>query len=306
MGAKKSVSAGDKNLDIKHLLQSGLALVPIPKRQKGPVSKGWNNHANVITDPTNAHRLQGMNVGLAHAYCIPNPTCAIDVDDYPEARIWFGARGLDLREILGAEDAVLSTSQRLYRIKAFYRLPRETGPLRGLKVKSAQGANILEFRCATEDGKTEQDVLPPSIHPDTGKPYIWLGNSDPTRMPPIPPNLLALWQAELATRGNRHAPSSAGYPNYPETVAEVARLSDKLSYISADCGYEQYRNVVWAILGTGWSCAEDLAREWCESAPDRFEEDDFLNVVKSFDPSRDSRPTMGTVFHLARQGGWRG
>ena len=294
----------------EELLLKGFSLVPVPRGRKHPVDKAWNERAKVITDPAEAFKLCGRNIGLAHAYCTPTPTCAIDIDDYPESRAWFGARGLDLREMLSAEDAVLSTSQRRYRIKAFYRLPRATGPVRGFKVKSAQGANILEFRCATEGGKTEQDVLPPSIHPDTGKPYIWVGGSDPTRMPVIPPSVLTLWQAELVNRSASNASLMAwaflGYPSHPETPAEVARLLDKLSYISADCSYEQYRNVVWAILGTGWSCAEDLARDWCESAPDRFEGDDFLNVVKSFDPSRDSRPTMGTVFHLARQGGWRG
>ena len=34
---------------------------------------------------------------------------------------------------------------------------------------------VLEFRCGTADGLTVQDVLPPSMHPDTGMPYRWGG-----------------------------------------------------------------------------------------------------------------------------------
>lgn len=295
---------------LESMLTGGLALVPIPLGQKGPTSTGWNERANVVTNPLDAHKLEGLNVGLAHAYCSPTATSAIDVDDYPDAAEWLGGRGINLEGLCADPAAVRATSQREGRLKLFYRLPQGVGPVEGFKVRSAAGKNILEFRCGTKGGKTEQDVLPPSIHPETGKPYIWVGDSDPTRIPDIPPDLLALWQAELVTRtlrtGTHCLSGFVGYPNHPETPAEVARLLDRLSFISADCDYETYRNVVWAILGTGWSCAEDLARKWCETAPDRFEEDDFYNVVNSFDPERDPRPTMGTIFHLARKGGWNG
>jgi len=296
--------------DLADLLSSGLAVVPIPRGQKGPNTPGWNEREKVITNPADVHRLEGLNVGLAHAYCTPTPTCAVDVDEYEDARRWLSARGIELDALCAEPAAVVVTSQREGRLKLFYRLPTWMEPLEGFKVRSQTGKNILEFRCATRNGKTEQDVLPPSIHPDTGKPYIWVGGSDPTRMPVIPPSVLALWKAELVGRSAPHASLMSwtllGYPNHPETPAEVARLLDKLSFVSADCSYEQYRNVVWAILGTGWSCAEDLARQWCESEPDRFEERSFIGLVDSFDPNRQPRPTMGTINHMARAGGWNG
>jgi putative DNA primase/helicase len=291
-------------MTVAELLSNGFALVPVPCGRKGPAIKGWNQRANVVSDPSRADELEGSNIGLAHAYCEPNPTCALDIDDYRESLPWFSARGIDLLGALCAKDAVLSTSQREYRIKAYYRLPIGVGPLQGVKVRSAEGVNIHEFRCATENGRTEQDLLPPSIHPDTGKPYIWVGKSDLRRIPLIPSDLLEVWQKELVSRTPRGASAGTGYPNHPETPAEVARLLEKLSYISADCDYETYRNVVWAILGTAWSCAEDIACNWCKSAPDRFEEADFLKVVRSFDPTRNPRPTMGTIVFLARREGW--
>ena len=39
-----------------------------------------------------------------------------------------------------------------------------------------------------------QDVLPPSIHPDTGRPYRWEGLSIWDGIPELPPQLLALWE----------------------------------------------------------------------------------------------------------------
>jgi hypothetical protein len=43
------------------------------------------------------------------------------------------------------------------------------------KVNGSDGKSAVEFRCATKEGKTVQDVLPSSIHPD-GHQYQWLLN----------------------------------------------------------------------------------------------------------------------------------
>lgn len=53
---------------------------------------------------------------------------------------------------------------------------------------------VLEFRCGTREGLTVQDTLPPSIHPDTGRPYRWGGKGDWRAIPEIPAALLAVWQ----------------------------------------------------------------------------------------------------------------
>lgn len=92
----------------------------------------------------------------------------------------------------------------------------------------------------------------------------------------------------------------------PETPREVARVKAMLSHISADCSYETYRDVVWAILSTGWVCAEELAKNWCQTAPHRFDDADFINLVDSFSPNVPKPITLGTLHHLARVGGWNG
>ncbi len=92
----------------------------------------------------------------------------------------------------------------------------------------------------------------------------------------------------------------------PRTPRKVARLRKALSHISADCDYWLYRNIVWGVLGTGWPDAEEIARQWCMSAPSRFEERSFNSVVASFNPALADRPRLGTVFHHAKEGGWDG
>jgi hypothetical protein len=76
--------------------------------------------------------------------------------------------------------------------------------------------------------------------------------------------------------------------------------------IDADCDYETWRNIVWAVLSTGWSCAEDIAYEWSKSAPDRFDEDAFWLVANSYTPDHTSPITVGTIYHFAWLGGWNG
>jgi hypothetical protein len=83
-------------------------------------------------------------------------------------------------------------------------------------------------------------------------------------------------------------------------------LCDQLRFISADCSYEKYRCIIWAVLSSGWMCAEDIARWWSQTAPHRFDEKTFDNLIRYFDPSRPDCPSFGSIVYAARAGGWNG
>ena len=89
-----------------------------------------------------------------------------------------------------------------------------------------------------------------------------------------------------------------------ETPRQIARIEEMLSFISADCDYETYRNIIWAILSTGWDCAEDLCLKWSKSCPSRFEEKTLSTLIRSFSIERDQKPTMASIVYLAKKGGW--
>ena len=295
---------------VQAYLEEGMALVAIRLGQKGPVSAAWNKLENVITDPAAAASLT-ENVGLAHAYNPSGPTMAVDIDDMARAEPWLAARGININALLEAEDAVQIISGKAGRAKLLYRLPAGACPIESymLKEKRDGGADltVLEFRCGTRDGLTVQDVLPPSIHPETGLPYRWGGKGDWRDTPEIPQTLLHVWQQELAARETgrtRRKGRLSLFGGVDDTPRQRATLQDQLQHISADCSYEFYRDIVWAILSLCWPDAEDLARQWCETAPERFEEDDFYNVVNSHDSTRS--PTIGTIYYHARKGGWHG
>lgn len=293
---------------VSEMLSKGWALVPIPQGQKGPVHKGWNMQPQCITNKAQLHLLEGMNVGLAHAYCKPLPTCAIDIDNYKAAKPWLATHCISLDGMLEASDAVVIWSGKKYSLKLVYTLPAGVALMVSTKINGPDGRVALEFRCATSDGKTVQDVLPPSIHP-SGSPYQWMGHGNPLALPEIPEALLKVWHT-LVVNGsrvaNRKFALDLGGSTRLESPRQIAIIKDALSHITADCSYEVWRNIVWAILSTRWSCAEAIAQAWSQTAPDRYAEDAFWILVNSYMPQQGNQITVGTIYHHARSGGWRG
>lgn len=171
---------------LREYAAAGFVLVPIPQGLKGPVAKDWNKREMCISDLDVAEHMDG-NVGLAHAY---SGTCCIDIDDMQPATEWLSARGIDIQTFINDPTAVRIDSGREGRAKLLYRLKR---PLPSFKLSG------FELRCAARSGLTVQDVLPPSIHPVTGKPYAWAYGDELTghwsNLPPLPDAILKVWQA---------------------------------------------------------------------------------------------------------------
>ncbi|MDA9351084.1 bifunctional DNA primase/polymerase [Gammaproteobacteria bacterium] len=286
----------------------GFSYVPIPAGMKGPITPGWNQRKSCITDLTGAHKLSA-NVGLAHAYC-ETSTCAVDVDNGKEALRYLAGKGSDLNSLLTKRGPAVMWSGRPNSLKAIYRLPEGVSPLLTKTVK-VNGKIILEFRCATADGKTVQDVIPPSIHP-SGTKYRWLQGSLES-LTELPKELLDLWQELIEADQTENQAQKKTKPAWcapvPLTPREVAILKDQLNYIDPGCDYETWRNVVFAILSTGLPAAEDIARAWSEGSPEKFDEGAFYTLTNSYIEGRsglNGSITRGTIYHYARAGGWNG
>ena len=85
----------------------------------------------------------------------------------------------------------------------------------------------------------------------------------------------------------------------PETPLEIAKVSLALSQVSADCSYNEWRDILFAVHWTQWVCAEQLARSWSMTAPHRYNATAFDNVWRHAKPF--GQVTLGTLFHLAKQ-----
>jgi hypothetical protein len=173
-------------------VQAGFALIPLRHGTKAPLIRDWTLKERAITTHQAALNLNGGGIGLAHAW---SRTCAFDIDDFFQTIDWFTAKGVDVTGLLQHPAAVRINSGKPNHAKLIYRLPDGVEPLLSIKVRSDTGATVFEFRCADSRGQTVQCVLPPSIHPDTGKAYAWEG--DWRKIPPLPDNLLAVWHEQI-------------------------------------------------------------------------------------------------------------
>ncbi|WP_286744599.1 bifunctional DNA primase/polymerase, partial [Aquabacterium sp. UBA2148] len=247
---------------VSQYLAAGFALVPIAAGSKGPNVKGWNRLDGCVTRQEDAARIT-QGVGLAHAY---SRTACLDVDDIDKAREWLAGQGVDLDALRHAADAVGISSGRPGRAKLLYRLPAGVEPLATKNLGEAAG---LELRCATADGLTVQDVLPPSIHPETGKPYAWWFGDDLVgsvgALPDLPAELLAIWREldKPAAQPEQRAAVGVGLDTLRECLAAIP--PDELPYESSN-------GASWLGVGMALHHETDgqgfeLWDEWARSSP---------------------------------------
>jgi putative DNA primase/helicase len=242
----------------------------------------------------------------------------LDIDNTPAASEYLLARGVNLGQLFAAADRVEIVSGREGRGKLLFRLPTSLHEWpQTLQVKSNDGEMILEFRCADANGNSVQDVLPPSIHPDTGKPYQWVG--DWGKLPTIPATLLSVWQNELAKKSRGAAPVSPtmslqlppgvpplrfapGFAPLDENLWGMTVVESALDHVSPDIAYDEWRNLVWAVMSTGWKSAPQIVHGWSKRAPHRYDPAAVDGLIRSFDPTKGI--TIATLFHFAKQHGW--
>lgn len=87
-----------------------------------------------------------------------------------------------------------------------------------------------------------------------------------------------------------------------ESDPNIDRVKSALGFLSADCDYDSWRNVLFALKSLGWSCGFELADEWSATAPSRYDAD---SVIKQWNAAKaDGGITIGTLFHLAEKAGW--
>lgn len=173
-------------------ISNGWRLCRIAPGGKGPREIGWNAPGNhVSTFPL------GNGAGLLHAF---SGTMALDIDNYNVAEAFLAGHGIDLNALMEADDAVQISSGKPGSAKLIYSCPPRAGVACAEypstdKDGKPRKAMALDFRCATAGGNTQQDCLPPTMHPGQHRPYEWrLGLcADWHIPPPLPAALEALW-----------------------------------------------------------------------------------------------------------------
>ena len=189
--AAVSTSPSTADWAARYIRKYRLALVPIPEGFKGPMYEGWSLPGGYVMDAEEAHRrwstdeTSGIGAVLA-----PSGLCSLDSDTPEDAEPVLSALGIDLRALRKVTPTIQGNPSR-YRL--MFRPP--PGVVLGVKklvwparLPGEKPPTLFELRAGNV-----QDLLPPTVHPGTGKPYIWLTPPN-SEFPLLPEALLELWQ----------------------------------------------------------------------------------------------------------------
>ena len=272
-------------------------LVPLHLNSKRPVIKDWNQLQNCIA-PTMTPP-EGYQFGLAHAY---SGTCAIDVDMVIQAGEILLSHGINLTGLM-ATDLQISSGRAdhgklIYAMPAGVTLPTKviTAPV-NINGKTVR-CHALQFRCATAAGHTAQDVLPPSIHPDTGQPYQWLNSG--TGLKEIPQALLKVW-TDIITQDDTLRPAG-------EIQASIAEIESALAFINPDIEYGEWLRIGMAIHHFDPN-AFDVFDNWSARGV-KYSGHDGINGAltkwNSFSSNSSNPVTVLSVYRQALDNNWPG
>lgn len=288
-----SISPSRSDWAKRYIEVFNLALVPIEPGQKSPKGKAWNKPGGYFSGvdqavafwQTHPHHNMGVVLG-------PSQLCSLDVDDVQWTRhILSDHLGIDLDDLAANSPTVVGNPQRmrmLFRVPEGVALGRhalvwpnekdpngslfksviqlhkaaeETGDTAAASALKAQldalkKLTVFEFRAGLV-----QDVLPPSIHPGTGSPYVWKTPPSIEGFPALLPELLSAWQnwelfkhdAEVACPWHAKPKTSTQSKTSPATgasptvIEQFNRAHDVESLLSAN-GYTRH--------GQRWLCPQ--------------------------------------------------
>lgn len=268
---------------------AGFALCAIRPKSKGPYQKNWGD----LTLDTE-HLEQGEGLGLIHGR---SGTCVVDIDDMAKAEPYFLACGINIEAMLSAPDAVQINSNRSNRAKLLYKVPAGIATLPTHK-RLQEG---FEFRCAARNGNAMQDVLPPSIHPETNLPYRWDGDGSFSNIPELPKALYDLWLSlgalhDIGSPKNRiKSDLETLDPMTPERWADIKSALGSIPSDDRD---------IWVMVGMALQPYEDGREVWeaWSSKSEKYDANGTDHIWHSFDPVK---VTYRSIFELAaKYYGW--
>ena len=194
------MTVAERFAKVEALTAGGFVLVPVPKGTKGPRANGWNSDpAQWIRTPSAAREYMtahpGAGVGLLHS---ESQTAALDLD-HDGAALALAAVGVDLAAVLASTPYKVCGKRGekpLFRVPDGMSLKNVALSWPDPSGKKGPGGRPDRMTIFELRGGPVQDVIPPSIHPDTGQPYTWAGPvpTNVADLPELPRELLALWE----------------------------------------------------------------------------------------------------------------
>lgn len=246
--------------------------------EKKPYPNNWQNM------PLTLDQVESTNVGLILG---PkgNGILAIDFDG-TSAWTWIVEQGVQNLPVTPTW-----TSGKTDRCQMAFSVPERLWDVLKTKKVATGEREGFEFRWAGG-----QSVLPPSIHPDTNKPYEWIVDAT-TPVAEIPEDLLHAWLRQMTVAIEREIDTT------PERtindldqfiINEADSVLKILKSKSPVLTYDDWRTVCWGIAHhVGRDAAGILIRQYYpEQSPG-----EYRNLYQSWDKSKS--PTLGSVMYMA-------
>lgn len=169
----------------------------VPVAGKRPYQKGWNSkqydRLEILTELQSG---KATGVGLK----LGSGLLAVDIDGESAAKLLVKLAGENT--LAAFSQTTAWTSGRQGRKQCLFSVPeKDWCRLRNLRIGAGIAGDDGKEECLEFRWTGQQSVLPPSIHPGTGKPYSWINN--PLEIPPVSApewliNLCENWHSEYA------------------------------------------------------------------------------------------------------------
>lgn len=199
-------------------------LVPLAPNSKAPAGVNWGNKGIKTLE---ALAKAGDRFGLILG---PSKMCSIDIDDEQAFSQICDAMGVDIPY---QAPTIRGNPQRR---KLVYRLPEDLSPIRKVSIGWGSVKNAFELR-GTNGSDQLQDVLPPTIHPETKQPYTWSIAPPPTleTWPYLPQEWVDIWENWQAFKEavNSLDPAFSANKASARSVARILPMPDVINAFNA-------------------------------------------------------------------------
>jgi hypothetical protein len=288
----------------RRLAKIGFSVIWLRERSKAPISRKWTEKPTATVDDLEDTYEDGYNCGVR----LGKPSrigdyyltvIDIDVRDSSYAKEAYAQAEKLLRMELSDFPTVISGSggKSLH----LYALTEE--PHAGRKIwhskEKMRGDDGKMHWCAEVEifGTGKQVVLPPSIHPDTGKPYRWKDPFDERDLPILDEDRLSHL---LGDDGDDEGQTEEDREPLGLTFTEAREVLAALQDLAAD--RDSWRNVGMALKHEfgerdGWR----LFDAWSKKA-EGYDKEENLAQWKSFKNERRSKvQTMRSLLHIRKE-----
>ena len=266
--------------------EHGYAPIPVRPNSKAPLIADWSRFSDQLPDAAqvDAWAKQYPRAGIAIATGPASGIVALDLDhddgSHPAILEAAGPSPVGKRGARGAT--------------YFYRFSGERS-----QAFRRNGETICEIL-----GPKRLVIIPPTIHPDTGRAYEWttparLINVHPSQLPPLnAAGVAALFKEpdRKPQRSRRATPRTTDHSGDAELIAQA------LSHIPADLDRHSWIRIGMAIKAALGDAGFQLWNDWSSTAPGKYDASQMEAQWRSFEAEGGISP--GTLFYFAKQHGW--